>query len=321
MKSIRRYIKPVLPVFLAFLGIACAFPALAAFKFTTVDYPGAVQTQLWGINNAGQIVGYADFDYFATPGTNFVYDSRNATITTLPAVPGVESTAAIGINKSGVVVGSAGSFTQFEASGLIISNGAFAFFSHPGMSFTQGRSINDAGLITAFVTDLTGQSFGSIYNPATGSFTDFLPSLSTIAHGINKQNQVVGSANFAANGAYPGSLGGHFGFLRNANGAITLFRVNRNDNPTYARGITGTGRIAGFFLDSIAGRNRGFVGTLAGLANHVLTIPAADVLDVPGSTGTVVEGMNDAGVISGYWTDADGYWHGFLATPIPPKKK
>jgi hypothetical protein len=57
------------------------------------------------------------------------------------------------------------------------------------------------------------------------------------------------------------------------------------------------------------------------LANHVLIVPAADVLDVPDSIDTIVEGIEDAGRIVGFWTDSSFSVHGFLATPIPPKNK
>ena len=38
-------------------------------------------------------------------------------------------------------------------------------------------------------------------------------------------------------------------------------------------------------------------------------------IDVPGSDGTLAFGINDSGQIVGYYQDADGYFHGFLATP------
>jgi hypothetical protein len=60
MKSLLRRCTHLL---LAVVGIACSFPALAAYEYTTVDYPGAVSTQLWGINNSGQVVGTAHLGF------------------------------------------------------------------------------------------------------------------------------------------------------------------------------------------------------------------------------------------------------------------
>src|SRR5450759_4131506 len=36
--------------------------------------------------------------------------------------------------------------------------------------------------------------------------------------------------------------------------------------------------------------------------------------DVPGSVSTVVSGVNDSGVIAGYYTDVSGGQHGFIDT-------
>jgi probable HAF family extracellular repeat protein len=38
-------------------------------------------------------------------------------------------------------------------------------------------------------------------------------------------------------------------------------------------------------------------------------------LDVPGATDTVIEGISNAGEITGYFTDANANTHGFFATP------
>ena len=39
------------------LTLMALAPDASAFTFTTIDYPGATQTEAWGINTAGQIVG------------------------------------------------------------------------------------------------------------------------------------------------------------------------------------------------------------------------------------------------------------------------
>jgi hypothetical protein len=103
-----------------------------------------------------------------------------------------------------------------------------------------------------------------------------------------------------------------YGFLRDPSGAITLFLVN--DQPTSARGITDAGLIAGFiFTDN---GFSGFVGSLSGPSSfQALTIPAAELLNVPGAAGTIVQGIGNSGVVVGYWFDADGFEHAYFATP------
>ena len=87
MKSI---LHRFIPLFLVLVGIVCSFPAQAAFavyEFKTVDYPHAVSTSLWGINNAGQIIGQAQFMGNPT-ALSFLYNPQNGVFTSLPPVPG-----------------------------------------------------------------------------------------------------------------------------------------------------------------------------------------------------------------------------------------
>jgi len=82
------------------LGLALSAPAGGlAFTFTTIDVPGASNTQPFGINNARQIVGvFVD----ATGTHGFLKDG--ASFTTID-VPGAFRTQASGINNAGQIVG------------------------------------------------------------------------------------------------------------------------------------------------------------------------------------------------------------------------
>src|SRR5215467_646140 len=70
------------------------------YSFTTIDVPGAINTQAFGINDSGQIVGFFDD---ALGGHGFVLDT-GGNFTTID-VPGASSTRAFGINDSGQIVG------------------------------------------------------------------------------------------------------------------------------------------------------------------------------------------------------------------------
>src|SRR2546429_6521675 len=71
----------------------------ASYTFTTIDVPGAIQTNANGINSRGQIVGVY-YDSLVNHG--FLDDA--GTLTTLD-VPGGLNTVAFGINKTGHIVG------------------------------------------------------------------------------------------------------------------------------------------------------------------------------------------------------------------------
>ncbi len=311
MKFLTNHLNRLFCTILLVGGIAGALPAQAAYNYTTIDYPGAVATQVFGVNSQGNIVGTAS-DGIASIG--FVYNPRTAIFTVLPNFPGLD-TSAIGINEPGVVVGAVTDLNTSFQSGSILDKGAFTIFDHPGSSFfTVARGINDPGLITGYAdTDGGNTVSGFIYDRKLNSFIDFLPSPNfTIAHGINNKGEVVGNVFYSADEAFPGSAPGQYGFLRRKNGAITLFRVN--GGQTRARGIAESGLITGNYNDGAT--QRGFVTSLSSQSGfQSVTVPAARLLDVPGATVTFPEGITNSGDVVGIWFDASGNLHGFHAKP------
>jgi hypothetical protein len=264
--------------------------AFADYVFTTIDYPGAVFTDVRGINGAGRIVGYASLD-----NVNFFAFSYHAgTFAALP--PSAFQTSAHGVNDAGVIVGSA-SVVAGPVQGFLFNGGTYAFFSRPGWDFTYARMIGPTGLVTGYSQSEDGMvSAGYIYDPFSGAFTDISPagSLFTIAQGINAAGQVVGSA------VLPGT--GPHAFLRQPDGTLALFQIG--SAPTRARGINDMGIITGFM--TVGAVEQGFVGTSAGFQS----------LAVPGADSTVPEAINNAGQIAGlYRTGGGTVTHGFIATP------
>lgn len=281
-----RFVRPLA----ALTALVLSTAASAVYVFNTVNYPGSVMTDVRGLNGTGRIVGYASVDGV----NNFGFSYAGGVFSLLPSagVPVV----AHGINDAGVIVGS-----TFEAPStsraFILSGGTYTVFSRPGWANSYARAIGPSGLVTGYSDDGASASSGFIYNPVTAAFTDItIPgAFLTIAQGINNAGQVVGSANLAPGGARA--------FLRQPDGTIVLFQIG--GNPTRARGITDTGLMTGFV--TIAGVTSGFVGDSLGY----------QLLDVPGATQTVGEAINNAGQVSGLYTDgATGATRGFIATPV-----
>ena len=298
------------------VAIAGAIPAQAAWKYTSIDYPGATSTGVYGLNDRGEAVGQATV---GATTIGFTYNTKKSTFTVLPNVPGAPITNTLAINNAGVVVGSAGDGTDDR--GIILDKGAFSFFTNPGWALTSGRGISNNGLVAGYSSDSTGSSsVGFIYDPSDNSFSQFLPSAYTSAQGINSRKQVVGHVTLDANVAYPGAPAGGYGFLREVTGAIIVFQVN-DAYVTRARGITNSGLITGFFRDIVTGTRRGFFAQLAASpAFQAVTVQGDGLLDMPGGAETVPEAINNSGHIAGVWIDAAGNGHGFFAAPVPGKK-
>jgi hypothetical protein len=305
--------RGALHLLLWLVAIAAAIPAQAAWKYTIIDYPGATFTQVFGLNNSGEAVGQA---VVGTATINFAYNSKTGTFTVVPSVPGAAITNTFAISSAGVIAGSAGDGSNNR--GIILDKGAFSFFSAPGRAYTEARAISNNGrLITGFAADSTLSNYiGLVYDVDENSFIEFLPATFTIAQGINGRKQVVGNVDLDANVAYPGAPAGGYGFFRQPNGDIVYFSVN-GAFVTRGRGINNAGLVTGFYRDIVTGAQRGFIARVAASpAYQAVTVPGNDLLDVPGASGTVPEGINESGDISGNWFDAAGNNHGFFATPV-----
>jgi hypothetical protein len=296
----RRFIE----LLLMLVGIACSLPALAGYVFASIDYPGQADTQVFGVNSSGQVVGNG----LDAGGVPFSYDSKKGSYTSIAPAAGYVATGVIGISESGAMVGGVTDAAGDEIGFVRSKNGVFAFFADPDCADSQARAINNSGLVSGFGYGgcSASDSEGFIYDSASNTLTLFLPSPQTIVHGVNSQGQVVGSVPLGAGVACTGCPAGTYGFLRAAKGAITYFRVNGED--TTARGITDSGLVTG----AVSGM--GYVTTLAGLPYESIGIPAAQLLAYPGALTTTPEGITNAGDIVGIWSDAAGDLHGFIAT-------
>jgi uncharacterized membrane protein len=310
---------------LLMVAIAAVSPAQAAsYTITLIDYPGATDTQVLGVNRQGQAVGTA-FDAAGNWLSAFIYDTAKSQFTFLGLVPGSLATALTGINDRGAIVGGFGASAALGPPEIgFIRNKVgptFTVFSQWGWDNTEARGINNNGVVTGWSFATAAQSsVGFIYDAEHDYYVEFLPSRSTIAQGINTRGQVVGSSLLNAGEAYPASPAGQYAWLRASSGSVTKFRVNGLDSV--ARGINESGAIVGAV--GPAGARKGFVTSFASVRDDnslpegytAITIADGDLLAVPGQTDTIPEDINDTGVIVGIVVDAaTTHQHGFVAVP------
>lgn len=301
------------------LAMAAQSQAEGHYDYKIVDYPGALSTSLFGVNDRGDAVGGGFDDTNTFP---FIYSIKKGVFTDVPIPTEFDDLALIGNSDSGVTVGSVldadvGEFgTEYGA--IVDKEGVLTTFQHPdAFSFTQARDVNNKGLISGIHDTEEGFLIGFIYDSKKGTFTETNdpPTSFTIAHGNNSQGEVVGNSFFDEDPCGSGDLFVDYSWKRAADGSLTYFTVN--GLPTRARGISDNGHITGFVIefDGEGGFfNRGFVTELGEEACQEITIPENDLLNVPGTVSTLPEGITNSGTVVGVVFTEDGQ-SGFVATP------
>jgi probable HAF family extracellular repeat protein len=287
----------------AVTGIAAtSTPAAESFSFTTIDAPHATATYAFGINHAGQIVG---FYREGGKGHGFLR-STTGDFTTID-IPSATTTSATKINRVGQIVG-----TFMDAHGKFhgfvrAPTGTFSTVDIPGALATFALGINDAGQIvgaftkpdSAFATPDGGvQTFlpRGFVRGANGTVAPFSLPGATNTTAINSRGQIVGT--------FADAYGKFHGFLRAPTGSVTNIDVPvPGAIGTHAFDIGDSGQIVGFFGEVAKGR--GFLRSAEGVVT---------VIDVPGAIQTHALGVDDSGHIVGVFEDAGAMYHGFVAT-------
>ncbi len=280
------------------LGVAvlCMSSAFAqSYNFQTVNYPGDTFTQLLGINNSNEIAGY----HGATTNKGFTFNLPTDKFTD-ENYPGSQQTQVIGINNN-----------PFKTSGFYILHnqtvgftdyqGTFTSVHFPKKSFNQLLSQNDYGQAAGYYSTQgngSGPDTAYVYDEDGGVFEAFnIPgSTSAQATGINNSSSVCG---FFVDGA-----GTNHGWLR----VLGHFYILDYPGSTFtqALGLNNKGLVVGVYTDN-SGNNHGFVYTVA-------TQSFISVDDPSGIGTTVVNGINDNGVLVGFYGTAP-LNSGFVASP------
>jgi probable HAF family extracellular repeat protein len=297
---IRLCILPILALAIVTVGAAAD-----SFTFTTLDVPGYIDTEAYGINNLGQIVGgtgaYPNTVGFLLSGGNYSTFS----------VPGAYLTQANGINDSGQIVGYDKSSANTYSLGFLLSSGSYTTLDVSGDFLSGSNGINDSGVVVGDF--LTNYSFGYTgtyhgYSYSGGTYTQIddpdvgprdppvIGTTATNAEGINNEGEIVGA--YSGTPSNPGN-----GFLL-ADGVFTTIDVP-GAPTTQANGINDAGQIVGTYYDS-SGVAHGFLYS----GGVFMTI------DIAGAENTYLQGINDSDQIVGFYQDSSGNYEGFEGDPV-----
>lgn len=251
--------------------------------FSTIDVPGADGTVLDGINNAGQIVGFA---FGSGDPKSFLDD--HGTFSNLDA-PGATFTEPRGINEAGQVVGDYQDFFAVHAF-RYDPGGTYETVDFPRSSSTRASGINAEGQIVGSYG--AEGAHGFVEDSPFFVTVDYPGSLNTTVDGINDAGQVVG--------AYNNGDAQEYGFLED-HGTFSPLDIGSSTHPS---DINNLGGIAGSYVDG------------SGLRGFFKDGGAVSTVHVPGSSETQVFGINDLDQMVGTYRGGDGVLHGFEASPL-----
>jgi uncharacterized membrane protein len=258
--------------------------------YTLLDVPGSFDTEAFGINNAGQIVGqYGNVHGFVLSGS--AYSTVNH-----PGPLGYTiGTVLRSINDSGQIVGwdfiNQPAFIRSADDAFLLSNGRYSPIrpDQVGQSvyYVYPYGVNNAGVIVGHYTYGDHPVSGLAFFGSGGNYSalDVPGSVrgSTGAFAINNAGQILVSS----------SLG--YGLYQPLGGTYTTLKGLAPGLFYSLNGLNDADQVVGEYSDA-ANTYHGFV-----LSDGVLTN-----LDVPGAKNIAAFGINDAGEIVGTYEAADG---------------
>jgi len=276
--------------------------------YPATNFPGTAPTD---INNRGDIVGYYTDANGGVHG--FVrWRSGNFTIIDDPgSTSSPPATITQAINDWGTVVGFSYDSNGNSHGFVHDVGGAFIPFEPAGAVASQGYHINNLGEVGGDWSDATGITHGMLRrlegNLVTFDAPDALTTFGGLGQALSLEGKFVGTYVDA-------NLGAH-GYVRHAGGRFTSFTApgggNTNFNGTWGYSINLFGTVVGLSYQADGTTTDGYVR----FADGKLIITDAPV---QGQLSTGSLAINDLNEFTGFWYDAQGNEHGFVALAIPP---
>ena len=275
------------------------------FKYVTLDVSFAQNTDAFGINNNGQIVGDSSVGGSVD---GYAYNSASGTFIAVDDPSGM-GTMPYGIsnpqqNGDDFIVGSystnsgGDAFSRFGGVYLPVSG-----FFPAGTTYSAFTGVSENGAYAVGLYQPAANTYASILVSAASPTSPVtLPSLGvdgTSAYGVNNKGEIVG---------YYDDNGVDRGFLyRSSTGTFTYINDPHGTKGTEAMGINDEGEIVGMFTNANDVRH-GFLYKISTKQFTTLTDPHAG--NAPG-LGTIAFGINDHGEIVGTYIDSTSTFNGF----------
>jgi len=256
-------------------------------KITEIAYPGAVQTDCFAINDAGEIAG----SYTNTKGLTYGYTYSKGKYKT------TDFATTNGLNATGVIDGSYwgvdGVAAGYEALPQAFSLAKVVIPQPYSDYWAVINGINKAGVMVGVYNDSVGNSHGLMIESGKVTTIDNPDGVQTTLFAINAKGQIVGDA--------WDSQGNPHGFLY-ANGTFTNVPGPSDALSSDATGINDGGWIGGDYFSGTDRTHHGFI----------LKGTTYKEVDIPGASTTFGAGINNAGQFVVVGADAKGYTESWL---------
>jgi hypothetical protein len=227
-------------------------PPYGQSNYTNENFPGSVQTQVTGLNDKKDTVGF----WVDGSGNNFGFVQWNGVFTSYKNPHTGKGTVnqLLGINNAGIAVGF---YTDVNgvnhAYSVNQATSKYTAITPPGLSSPTATGINNSGDICGFGTAANGAVVSFLLK--AGKYSEALApgSTNTQAFGINSKDAIVGS--------FVDGAGATHGFL--LTNPLTHAAFQQLDDPngvgnTLANGINDFNDVVGFYVDA-AGNTDGFL--------------------------------------------------------------
>ncbi|HXJ86842.1 MAG TPA: hypothetical protein VMS18_08515 [Candidatus Binatia bacterium] len=264
-----------------------------AYDYSKIDFPGASQTQVFGFNDYGTIVG----NYTDTQGAVHAFVYRAGSYQTIDHSDSVEN-GFLGINNdehiAGYYIG-----TDQRYHGFVLAGSVYHNVSFPGALDTVAWDVNDFGDVVGGF-DFTDQNTVIAFLDHRGSYTSFedpvAPPGASQADALNDRGQIVG--------VYVDIDGNVHGFLRQ-NSDLLPVEFPGTTSGGEAEGINNQGQIAGRYF---GGRGGSLAFIRSGSRFTTMVFPGAAIC--------AARKINNHGTVVGIYRAKNGApLHGFIATP------
>lgn len=269
-------------------------PALAgSYTFQTIDVPGVTDLEIRGSNDRGQYVGVTTTASGQRQGFTLLDGVYSAL-----SYPGAVSTNFYDINNLGEAVGTY-SGADRNNHGFTLRDGVVTPFDLPGAPETVLIGLNDTGALAGYSAD-TDFFYHSFVQGGTLEAFDYPGSSYTFGGAINNLGATGG-------GYFDEGFVSH-GFVRLPDGTYQSFDV-AGAAAVYVNHINDAGvAVLNAYGDDDDPNPHGYVRDAGG---------ALTALNAPGAIRTAAWDIDSAGRVAGFFVTADGYSHGYLATPDP----